>query len=166
MKEGAKVSSTTGFQDLVGNPLDGEWTNPATPTTLGSSNYPSGNGAAGGDFAQRFSVLAGDCNHDGRLTIRDLVMIRNAAPGTPEAAMADVNADGRVGRKIHVSSNGICRHVERTKHTEIDDVICMAAMSVIDVDGKAIGAREIDGIECDVSVRVDGDRAVCRATLH
>jgi autotransporter-associated beta strand protein len=47
----AKVTSATG--DL----LDGNWTNPATATPDGSQ-FPSGNGAAGGDFAFDFVVAA------------------------------------------------------------------------------------------------------------
>lgn len=42
-------------RDLTGNALDGEWT---TSTT----NYPSGNGTSGGDFAFDFRVLPGDNN--------------------------------------------------------------------------------------------------------
>jgi hypothetical protein len=43
---------------LIAKSLDGDWTN-------GTSNYPSGNGTAGGDFNFVFNVLPGDGNGDG-----------------------------------------------------------------------------------------------------
>lgn len=51
--------------DLAGNFLDGEWTESV-------SDYPSGNGIAGGDFIFRFNVLPGDVNTDGTVDAIDL----------------------------------------------------------------------------------------------
>ncbi len=50
--------SLTGVRDSAGNLLDGEWAS-------GVSNYPSGNGIAGGDFSFNLNVLPGDVNQDG-----------------------------------------------------------------------------------------------------
>lgn len=50
--------------NLVGEALDGEWTNPATIDDPTSSVFPSGNGVAGGDFAFDFTVHPGDANQD------------------------------------------------------------------------------------------------------
>lgn len=45
--------------------LDGEFTNPWSLTQLGTSVLPaSGNGTAGGEFRFRFTVLAGDTDHN------------------------------------------------------------------------------------------------------
>ena len=58
--------------DLAGNALDGEWLNPATTTSTSSDTWPSGNGAAGGNFTFLFNVLPGDINHDGLVNGVDL----------------------------------------------------------------------------------------------
>jgi hypothetical protein len=50
-------------------PLDGEWAGP-------SDNFPSGDGAPGGDFRLALNVLPGDVNRDGRVTALDLARIR------------------------------------------------------------------------------------------
>jgi hypothetical protein len=50
--------------DLSHDALDGEFTNPWTLADTGTSAFPSGNGEAGGEFRFRFTVLAGDSNHD------------------------------------------------------------------------------------------------------
>jgi hypothetical protein len=47
--------------DSFGSTLDGEW-------TTSSSAYPSGNGAAGGDFNFRFNVVQADVTQDGVVT--------------------------------------------------------------------------------------------------
>ena len=51
-------------RDLTGSALDGEWT---TSTT----NYPSGNGTSGGDFAFDFRVLPGDFNQNNGIDFSD-----------------------------------------------------------------------------------------------
>ena len=79
--------------------LDGEFT----------SLLPSGDGAAGGDFAFRFNVLPGDVSRDGVVNASDLVLVRTRIgksttnPGSPAATppndytvFHDVNGDGVV----------------------------------------------------------------------
>ncbi len=44
--------------------LDGEFTNPWSLTQTGTSVFASGNGTAGGEFRFRFTVMAGDLDHD------------------------------------------------------------------------------------------------------
>ena len=51
----------------AGIALDGEWTNGGS----GASNYPSGNGTAGGNFDFRFNVLPCDVNQSGTVTTAD-----------------------------------------------------------------------------------------------
>jgi hypothetical protein len=65
--------------DIHGNRLDGEWTNPTSITTTNSSvsEFPSGNGAAGGDFNFVMTLLAGDVNRDNREDLSDHEIIWN-----------------------------------------------------------------------------------------
>ncbi|HBO45632.1 MAG TPA: hypothetical protein DD670_17235, partial [Planctomycetaceae bacterium] len=75
------------IQDAAGNRLDGEWTNPPS-TTPPPSNYPSGNGTAGGDFIFKFNVLPGDANYDGAVNAIDAAIMAanwgyNGAAWTP-----------------------------------------------------------------------------------
>ena len=60
--------SAGGVHDQAGNLLDGDWTN-------GTSVYPSGNGAAGGDFNFAFNVLPGDANQDGIVNGQDIAQV-------------------------------------------------------------------------------------------
>jgi len=55
-------------QDIAGHALDGEWQNAA-------GQFPSGDGAAGGDFGFALSVLPGDVNHDGAVTAADAALL-------------------------------------------------------------------------------------------
>jgi hypothetical protein len=82
-----------------GAALDGEWAG-------GGDDYPSGDGAPGGDFRFRLNVLPGDVNRDGRVNVRDFQDVRRrlfrtaAAPGTGAfayTAFHDVTGDGRIG---------------------------------------------------------------------
>ncbi len=50
------------------NVLDGEWTN-------GTSNYPSGNGVAGGDFEFRLNIVPGDADASTGVATADMTMI-------------------------------------------------------------------------------------------
>jgi hypothetical protein len=61
-------SGSAGVTDPAGKPLDGEWTN-------GASSFPSGDGAAGGDFNFAFNVLPGDTNQDGIVNGLDIAQI-------------------------------------------------------------------------------------------
>jgi hypothetical protein len=70
--------------------LDGEWEN-------GGDAFPSGDGAAGGDFRFSFSALAGDMNRDARVDFGDLVILAQNYNRTGGWAQGDVTADSRVG---------------------------------------------------------------------
>jgi len=81
-----------------GNQLDGEWAN-------GSDTYPSGDGAAGGDFHFRLNLLPADATRDGSVDALDLGYVKQRLnlsirrPGSGAATYtpyADVNADGRI----------------------------------------------------------------------
>jgi subtilisin family serine protease len=51
--------------DLDGNRLDGEWTNPTSITTHGSSVFPTGDGGALGDFVFYVTIMPGDVTPNG-----------------------------------------------------------------------------------------------------
>ena len=84
--------------DALGSQLDGEWTNPnGSPD---ASQFPSGNGTAGGDFNFRFNVLPADVNQDGAVTGSDGNTLRNhlledTSSGS-YSAFSDLNADGAI----------------------------------------------------------------------
>ena len=76
--------------------LDGEWAD-------GADAYPSGDGAAGGDFTFRLNVLAGDVTGEGAVNALDMALLKQKLgstatnPGTGGAAysvFADVAGDG------------------------------------------------------------------------
>jgi hypothetical protein len=60
------ISLSDAVTDVEGNALDGEWTNPASLSTSNAavSEFPSGNGYAGGDFNFVATLLPGDANLD------------------------------------------------------------------------------------------------------
>jgi hypothetical protein len=84
-----------GVSDFSGAALDGEWAD-------GADAYPSGDGAAGGDFRFAFNVLQGDVNRNGRVDTRDFTDVwrRKYNPAFPNPArysvFADVDGSGRV----------------------------------------------------------------------
>ena len=73
--------------------LDGEWTDEA-------SDFPSGDGAAGGDFAFRFDVAPADVDRDGAATIFDIRPLREAlgssAGDAAYSIFADLNGNANV----------------------------------------------------------------------
>jgi subtilisin-like proprotein convertase family protein len=76
--------------DVAGNPLDGEWTN-------GAGSFPSGDGAAGGDFRFRLNVAPGDADGSGTVDVTDLGALAtnfNQSPRGPR--LGDFNGDARV----------------------------------------------------------------------
>jgi ELWxxDGT repeat protein len=83
----------TSVADAVGNALDGEWID---QTGL----FPSGNGAAGGDFVFHFNVLPGDVNQDGSVNAADRNAVKyslGAAPGDDAySPLKDLSGDGLV----------------------------------------------------------------------
>ena len=82
----------------LGLGLDGEFTN-ATGSSAGGS-FPSGDGAAGGDFSFRFNVLPGDVDGNGAVTGADGNIVRGLLLQNTESAayspLADLNADGSI----------------------------------------------------------------------
>jgi len=79
--------TASAVRSISGVLLDGEWTDQI-------SEFPSGNGIAGGDFEFRFTVVPGDVNHDQTVNIFDINMVSSswdkANPG------GDPNGDGTV----------------------------------------------------------------------
>jgi len=78
--------------------LDGEWADSADA-------YPSGDGAAGGDFSFRLNVLRGDATQDGTVNALDLSFIKQRLnktatnPGTTGAiysVFGDLTGDGSI----------------------------------------------------------------------
>jgi hypothetical protein len=67
------ISLSDAVTDIEGNRLDGEWINPMSITTVNSlvSDFPSGNGNAGGNFNFVFTLLTGDANLDLQVTYAD-----------------------------------------------------------------------------------------------
>jgi hypothetical protein len=65
--------------DVEGRRLDGEWTNPEELTTTNTavSEFPSGDGNAGGDFEFIMTLLPGDANLDLAVTSADLTILQN-----------------------------------------------------------------------------------------
>jgi hypothetical protein len=79
--------------DVAGNRLDGEWTDAA-------SVFPSGDGVRGGDFRFSFSVLPGDVNQDGNVTMTDVALAREHAFSSVGSGefnpLADIDRNGRI----------------------------------------------------------------------
>ncbi|HKD37938.1 MAG TPA: dockerin type I domain-containing protein, partial [Pirellulales bacterium] len=77
----------------TGQSLDGDW-------ATGSSAFPSGDGAPGGDFAFRFNVLAADVDQNGVVTGVDGNAIRNRlladTTSSNYSPLLDVNGDGAI----------------------------------------------------------------------
>jgi hypothetical protein len=78
--------------------LDGEWTD-------GTHAFPSGDGAAGGDFAFRFSMQRGDATRDGQVNALDIAFIKQrllkkatnpGAAGATYSIFADLNSSGTI----------------------------------------------------------------------
>ena len=89
-----------GVADRAGNSLDGEWTNPVAPSASGDA-YPSGDGAAGGDFNFRLNVLPGDVNRSGGSVVgSDVTLVRNSQNFSPGSSgysiFRDVNGSGSI----------------------------------------------------------------------
>jgi CSLREA domain-containing protein len=88
--------------DLDGNELDGEWVNPSSLWAAGAaiSEFPSGNGTAGGDFNFVLTLLSGDYSQDNEVDTYDYyILSQSFSNGLEEGAWftdGDGNADGAV----------------------------------------------------------------------
>jgi probable HAF family extracellular repeat protein len=92
-------SGVNAVTNASGQALDGEWTN-------GLSDFPSGNGTAGGDFTFSVNVLPGDVNHVGIVNGQDLAALSSSWLSTG-ASLADINGDGVVNTQdlAQISAN-------------------------------------------------------------
>jgi hypothetical protein len=86
----------------AGDFLDGDWFNP-TPDAPEGQPYPSGDGAAGGDFRFRVNVLPGDTTRDGGVLADDFSAVKKkffkdtadtTTGDTSYSPFHDVNGDG------------------------------------------------------------------------
>jgi hypothetical protein len=93
-------STGNAVTDLAGNRLDGEWTNPSsfTDNDADSSIFPSGNGVAGGNFTFAVTVLSGDVDRDGRVTLVDVANLQRNFGKTTGAIWnhGDLTGDGQI----------------------------------------------------------------------
>jgi hypothetical protein len=81
----------------VGISLDGNWTNPTTHSSTGTSVFPSGDGTAGDDFVFYVTILPGDANGDGLVTFADYQILQNNFGGSGKTfVQGDFNGDGNV----------------------------------------------------------------------
>jgi len=82
-----------GVKDLLGKPLDGEWSGPA-------DGWPSGDGAAGGDFVFQMNVRPGDANRNGTLNVLDQALVRwrygTQTTSANYSFFADFDGNGRI----------------------------------------------------------------------
>jgi len=96
------ASLSDAVTDVEGNPLDGEWTNPASLFTTNSlvSTFPSGDGVAGGDFTFVMTLLAGDADLDAFVGNADLSAVLTFWGLSPEAlySQGDFSGDGSVSQ--------------------------------------------------------------------
>jgi hypothetical protein len=94
------LSLADSVTDVDGNWLDGEWTNPESITTVNSavSEFPSGDGVAGGRFNFVMTLLPGDANGDAIVNSADYaIFLANAGAQTGKKFVhADFDGDGDV----------------------------------------------------------------------
>jgi hypothetical protein len=95
------ITLSDAVTDVEGNALDGEWTNPQTRSTVNAlvSEFPSGNGYAGGAFNFVATLLPGDANLNGLVDIADLSILQNHYQNGQLDELfseADFNGDGLV----------------------------------------------------------------------
>ena len=92
------ISLSDAVTDVEGNFLDGEWTNPASifvASGVGVSEFPSGDGTAGGDFNFVFTLLGGDFTLDNVVSGLDLSTLGdNLNDPNIIALFTDGDADG------------------------------------------------------------------------
>jgi subtilisin-like proprotein convertase family protein len=112
------LAAPGGVVDANSVALDGEWNS-------GGDAFPSGDGAAGGDFRFRANVLPGDANRNGKATILDWMQERmrlgRSASATGTGALAydalyDLNGDGRINdADLTLVRNNLLRSLPATE---------------------------------------------------
>jgi hypothetical protein len=96
------ISLSDAVTDVEGNPLDGEWTNPSNIVVSNPlvSEFPSGDGTAGGDFNFVVTLLAADAQVSNVISINDYYIIygNSTNPNLFNAlfTQGDTNGDGLV----------------------------------------------------------------------
>jgi len=95
------ISLSDAVTDIEGNALDGEWTNPSQLSTINAavSEFPSGDGYAGGDFNFVVTLLPGDANLDLVVDAADLAVLAfhyNDGELDELFSDGDFNGDGQV----------------------------------------------------------------------
>jgi hypothetical protein len=91
------ISLSDMVTDVEGNRLDGEWTNPASLSTVNSavSEFPSGDGNAGGDFNFVFTILPGDATLNNVFQQADMDIFNDSwMSGLEDLLFADGDASG------------------------------------------------------------------------
>lgn len=82
---------------MTANALDGEWSNPAALSTVGSDVFPSGNGTAGGDFIFRVTILPGDVTRNNIVDLNDLnIVVNNQGLATGVWTQGEMTGDNLV----------------------------------------------------------------------
>jgi len=86
-----------GIADRAGNELDGEWNNPKCLGDPAASNFPSGDGKAGGEFKFFFTVANSDPNLDNKTDLSDVAIVKdNFGASNARYAHGDINGTGTV----------------------------------------------------------------------
>jgi hypothetical protein len=86
------------IEDLDGNALDGEWTNPGSIlSSVTTSEFPSGDHFEGGDFEFVFTYLPGDANRDLQVDLSDYNTVNNNFGSSKSWVQGDFTGDGSVG---------------------------------------------------------------------
>ena len=82
----------------AGNGLDGEWINPfsVTTTNVAVSEFPSGNGTAGGAFYFAFTILSGDANQNNSVDGMDQLIWQAHVGGSGGFTEGDFSGNGMV----------------------------------------------------------------------
>ncbi len=80
-----------------GAQLDGDFSNPTSLSSTGSTALPSGNGSPGTNFVFRMILLPADLNRDNLVDVADLNVVRNYFGATGASyAEGDTDGDGDV----------------------------------------------------------------------
>jgi hypothetical protein len=102
------ISLSDAVVDSFGQALDGEWVNPFSVSTADAaiSEFPSGDGYAGGDFNFVFTILPGDANRDNFVGGADWIIYQSSFGGLNLGFDgADYNGDGVTNSTDHAFWN-------------------------------------------------------------